>query len=186
MHRDIINGGQQLYRYQFTSTVEDLLDTEEADMIEKTGMRRSLRWFVSFFGLFMVVCGLIGFARTLGWKYLLVVLSGSILLYSYFIESFVTRRRIRETNDSSQELTLEFNDDYLLTEAIGKGTSKRNKREWSELADIKTAKRGVLLYFYDGDLNWLPNRVFMGTAEKAAFAQYIKSRVDQVAQENFG
>lgn len=160
------------YRYRFTSTLRDLLEAEEADMTANT-IQGWMRWTISFIGLVMIVTGLLELGSLANcWIASLRALGGCFLLYYFLIKSYVRRFRIRKNNDASQELVLEFCAEYLRIEASGQGTFRR---EWNELYDFKDAARGVLLYFDDGIINWLPNRVFEDRAEKTALVEFLLS-----------
>ena len=165
-----------MYRYQFTSTIDDLLEAEEADMTTST-VRRWMRWVVAIIGLFIIIHGLL-YCGSRGhcWRALPPVIGGSLLLYYIFVRSCVRRRRIRKENAPSLELTLEFRDDCLQIDASGLGTFRR---EWSELLDFRNATRGILLYFDDGIVNWLPNRVFEDRTGKEAFVDFLRSHEGQ-------
>lgn len=53
-----------MYKYQFTSTVEDLLEAEEAEEAERTvrSARAPFRWIIASLGVAWLVAGVLAFA----------------------------------------------------------------------------------------------------------------------------
>lgn len=169
-------------RYQFTSKIQDLLDAEEADRTARTGLSKTLRWELSLLIVIFSVIGFLAF-RSPGHGGVSIVglLVDIVLLYYLVGKSYWRRRRIRKVNPPCAEVTLEFQDDHLEIEVGGSGTFGR---EWRELAEFTNAPRGILLYFDDGIVNWLPNRVFTDKMGKKAFVEFLQSQGDPKKSES--
>jgi hypothetical protein len=165
-----------VYQYQFTSTIKDLLDAEDADATERS-VRKSLRWAIAVIGAAAVVTAVEEFILMgLSIQPVMRLLLGGYAVYYFAVARYWKRREIRRQNASSLDVAFEFRDTYLEIRASENGTYKR---EWNELLDVKLAARSVLLYFADGTVNWLPNRVFRDKAEKMELVQFLRSRGEE-------
>ncbi len=164
------------YKYHFTSTLNDLLDAEEADATRTAG-RRSLRWVVAGIGAGGVFSAIHQLSTShVGWYSIAGLVVGSYIVYSSVLVTYVRRRRIRRDNPPSVDIALRFGEGGVQVELVGYGTYER---KWTELVKFADAAKGVLLYFDDGTVNWLPNRIFRDKAEKRALLGLLRSSQDQ-------
>jgi hypothetical protein len=99
---------------------------------------------------------------------------GASILWSNVVRPFMKRRHIRQTARPAQNLTLEFTKDGILIEAPGAGVFSRT---WNELYGARNCDEGVLVYFNDGTVDWLPRRVFPNDAAKNALHAYLLGRL---------
>ncbi|OGT20134.1 MAG: hypothetical protein A2V90_06695 [Gammaproteobacteria bacterium RBG_16_57_12] len=161
-----------MYRYQFTSTVEDLLEAEEAERSSRS-VRAPFRWVAVAFGVTWLVIGIVAFDFTkLSWRPIVWILLGIGILYFFAIKPYLKRSRIKKNNAPRQDLTLEFGDDCLKFEISDVGNFTRR---WEELAGFVDTDKGILFYFNDGIVNWIPNRVFADKAERDNFIEFLQS-----------
>jgi hypothetical protein len=165
-----------MFRYQFTSTVEDLLEAEEAERTARS-VRASFRWLIVIFGVAWLVIGVIAFDFNKPvWRPIVWVLIGLGILYFFAIKPYFTRSRIKQNNAARQDLILEFDDDSLRLQISGVGSFTRR---WEEFTGFTDTNKGILFYFSDGIVNWIPNRVFSGTSERNNFIEFLKSHEPQ-------
>jgi hypothetical protein len=171
-----IVGVNSMYKYQFVSTIADLLDAEEAERTLKS-MRASFRWLVAILGVVWLAIGIIAFDfNDPIWRPIVWMLIGVLLVYFFAVKPYSKRRRIRRSNAPKEDLTLDFGDDCikLIIGSIGVVT-----RKWEEFGDFADTKKGILFYFNDGIVNWLPNRVFANGNEKSNFIEFLNSHKPQ-------
>jgi len=170
---------EAMYRYRFTSTVEDLLEAEEAE--RSAFIRGPFRWVIVVLGLAWLVAGLATLVRQLAWQPLVWTCLGSGVLYYFVVRPYLRRRRITTDSATRQDLTLEFTDDGLNLGVSGVG---QFTRQWNELVGITDTDKGILFYFSDGVKNWLPSRVFASQVQKGNFVEFLKGH--QLRQEEMG
>lgn len=168
-----------VYQYQFTSTVEDLLEAEEAERTARTA-RAPFRWFVVLFGFAWVLLGLLAFDfSNPSWRPLIWLLIGSAIIYYFAVRPYLRRKKIRINNDPQQNLVLEFYDDCIKVEG---GGSDRLTRRWDELLEFLDTPKGVLFYFNDGFISWLPRRVLPeGKDAHNAFIRFLQEHKSEEA-----
>lgn len=161
--------------FKFTSTVDDLLDAEDADMTERTGLRRSLRYAASTLAAVWALSGLlvVGLQRY-GWAPFIWTLLGGLVVYYLVGRSYLSRRRIRLSNPPSADIVAEFRVDQMQIDVAGHGTYRR---EWDELVQFRNTAQGILLYFSDGTVNWLPARAFGSGEEKQSLVDLLGSKL---------
>ncbi len=172
-----------MFRYQFTSTIKDLLDAQEAEAVERTGLRRSLRWAIAA----IAAMGVMGAGASALEAKTITGIASSILgviitlsvIYYYVGAGILTRRRIRAHNDPSADVIAEFSDDAIHLEVSGFRTYTR---DWSEFGGLIDGAKGVVIYFGDGTVNWLPNRVFSDKAERGELLDFLRK---QLADSSF-
>lgn len=161
-----------MYRYAFVSTLPDLLDAHEAQLTERTGVRRWIR----LFPLGMGWAWLLGAVLTLTaddvrlHQSVVWFLLGSVVLYWFQVKPLRERRAIRAQNAERQPVELAMDETGLRAAVEGVGELTR---AWTELVEVRGAKRGVSLIFDDGTVNWLPNRVFEQPADKRRFVDSV-------------
>ena len=170
------------YRISFTSTREDLVQAFEAERTAVTGMRRGVRWGIIGMGWMWLLGGVVFWHHTRQWWLPLIWLAlGVSILWCNVARPFMKRRHIRKTAAASQELTLEFKDDGIHIEAPGVGTFDRT---WEELDGTRNCDEGLLVYFTDGTVDWLPRRVFTNDAVKTALHAFLlKQMFEAVVEE---
>jgi hypothetical protein len=163
-----------MYRYQFRSTVEDLLQAVEAE--RSVSLRWPLRGTIIVLGLAWLAGGLaihVGRPTVLP---LVWTCLGAGSIYYFVVRPHQRRSRIRTHNAACQDLRLDFADDGLILDIGGFGEFRR---EWDELVGITDTKRGILFYFSDGAKSWLPNRVFASEVERGRFVEFLKGHQAQ-------
>lgn len=160
-----------MYRYQFTSTVEDLLEAEEAERTA-CSVRAPFRWVIALFGGAWLVAGVIAFDwSNFSWRPIVWLLLGIGILYYFVIRPYLRRSRIKENNAPQQDLILAFDDDSVNLEISGVGNFTR---KWEELVDFIDTQKGIIFYFSDGVVNWLPDRVFSDRGERSQFIEFLQ------------
>ena len=165
-----------MYRYQFTSTIEDLLAAEEAERTARS-VRAPFRWVIVVFGVGWLTIAILAFnINKPTWQPLIWAVIGGVILYFFVGKPYLKRSRIRQTNAVCQDLTLEFGDDCLKFHITGIGDFVRQWREFTSFVDTR---KGILFYFTDGTVNWLPNRIFPDTAERNSFIEFLKNHENQ-------
>jgi hypothetical protein len=161
---------QARYRYQFTSTVEDLLEAEEAE--RSAFIRGPFRWPIIVLGLAWLAGGLVALATQPSWLPLVWTCLGVGVVYYFVVGPYRRRSRITKNNAGRQDVSLEFADDGLNLGIKGVG---QFTRQWEELSGVTDTDKGILFYFSDGVKNWLPKRVFASEVEKAKFVDFVES-----------
>jgi hypothetical protein len=114
------------------------------------------------------------------WLPIIWLVLGVSILWSNVVRPFMKRRHIRETAASSQELKLEFTQDGIHIEAPGAGVFDRT---WDELDGVRSCDEGMLVYFTDGSVDWMPRRVFPDDATKNALHAFLLQRMEQISAE---
>lgn len=163
-----------MQRYEFTSTTNDLLDAEEADITERTGLRRLLRYTISALATIWAASGLfaLGLGRH-GWIPLIWFIAGVLVAYHLVGRSYLSKRRIRLSGTCSTGVIVEFHVDYIQVEIASSGIYQR---KWNELLGFRDATQGILLYFSDGTVNWLPSRIFANKADREATIDLLRAK----------
>lgn len=162
-----------MYKYQFTSSLKDLLDAEKAERSLRT-MRTPFRWSIVIFGAVWFVIGIIEFdpANPIG-KPLVWILAGSIIFYFFGVKTIFKRRNIKKNNAQIQDISLAFGEDCIKLNIGGVGSFARR---WEELTGFADTPKGILFYFTDGVVNWLPTRVFTNNAERKGFVEFLNKK----------
>jgi hypothetical protein len=159
------------FRYEFTSTVEDLLAAEEAE--RSAVIPGPLRQVIVILGAIWLVAGLVALVRQQNWQSLIWVGLGIAVVYVFVVRPRIVRDRIKTNNPEQRGVILDFADDCMRLGVSGVG---QFTREWDELSGVADAEKGILFYFSDGVKSWLPNRVFASEAEREAFLKFVKGR----------
>lgn len=163
--------GVCVYKYQFTSTVEDLLEAEEAERTARSA-RAPFRWILALLGAVWLSAGIIAFDwSSLSWRPIVWSLLGAGVLYCFVIRPYLRRGRIKR-GDPRQDVALKFCDDFIKIEISGFGDFTR---KWEDLVEFIDARKGVIFYFNDGAVNWLPGRVFSDKRERKKFVEFLRS-----------
>jgi hypothetical protein len=172
------------FSIEFTSTVDDLLQAYEAKRISL--LSRDFRWAHIVMGWGWVTLAIVAWLKVFPrvradkwWQPLIPLTLGAGLLWYNVAEPFFRKRRIQANNPTSQKLHLDFVSDGIQIQAEGIGTFKRT---WDELGGVINAKQGLLMYFTDGIVNWLSQRVFQNPAEKEALFSFLYDQIPLVEQ----
>lgn len=166
-------GGGAVHRYRFTSTVSDLLEAEEAERTARS-VRAPFRWVISLLGVAWLVTGLFTLSfSSPSWRPVAWIILGVGVLYYFAIRPYQRRSRIRETNAPEQDIAVEFDDDCIKLEIGNVGNFARG---WDELVGFIDARKGIVFYFSDGVVNWLPNRVFSDKTERDGLVAFVQGR----------
>jgi hypothetical protein len=163
------------YSIEFTSTVGDLIDAYEAKRMSR--ISRDYRWAYIVMGWGWFTLAIVAWLKVVPrvradrwWQPLLPLVLGAGLLWYNLVEPIFQKRRIRADNPASQELHLDFESNGIQIQAQG---IRNFKRTWDELDGVINARKGVLMFFTDGIVDWLPQRVFQNTAEKDALYSFL-------------
>jgi hypothetical protein len=172
------------YRIAFTSTREDLVQAFEAERTAVSGMRRWVRWLIVAMGcawLLGAAAFFTGHLKDRQWwlPFIWLALGGGIL-WSNIVRPFMKRRHIRNTATAAQELELEFKEEGIHIEAPGVGTFDRT---WEELDGARNCDEGLLVYFTDSTVDWLPRRVFPNDAVKTALHAFLLEHMFEAESE---
>lgn len=162
-----------MYRYQFKSTIEDLLAAEEADRIVHS-VRAPFLWTIVLLGIAWLAAGVVAFDwSNPTWRPAVWVLLGIAVIYYFVIRLYIRRSRIKKGNAPQQDLVLEFHDDGINLGISGLGDLTR---KWEELVEFVDSKKGIIFYFNDSVVNWLPDRVFRDKEERKKFIEFLHGR----------
>ncbi len=165
-----------MYKYQFTSTVEDLLEAEEAERTARSA-RAPFRWVIALLGVAWLVAGVLAFDwSNPSWRPVVWLLLGTGVIYYFVVRPYLRRSRIKENNAPEQDLALEFHDDYMKLGVSGVGEFTR---KWEDLVEFIDARKGVIFCFSDGVVNWIPDRVFADGEERNRFVEFIQKHQNQ-------
>jgi hypothetical protein len=163
------------YSIEYTSTCGDLIQGYEAERICRGS--RADRWVLIILGWGWFILPFVVWLKVFPnvradkwWQPLIPLILGAGLLWYHVAQPFLRRRRIRANNPSSQKLHLEFMDDGIQVHAEGIGSFKRT---WDELAGVVNTKKGLLIYFIDGVVNWLPQRIFQSEEAKRSLFSFL-------------
>lgn len=170
-----------MYKYQFTSTIEDLLEAEEVERTARSA-RAPFRWGITLLGAVWLVAGVLAFDwDNPSWRPVIWLLLGVGVIYYFVIRPYVRRSRIKENNEPQQDLVLEFRDDCIKLDITGVGEFTR---KWDELVESIDAYKGIIFYFSDGVVNWMPNRVFSDEGERSKFIEFIQEHQNHMQSIN--
>jgi len=162
-----------VYKYQFTSTLEDLLEAEEAERTARLA-RAPFRWVIALLGVAWLVASVLAFTwSSPSWRTVVWLLLGIGVIYYFVARPYLRRSRINENNAPQQDLDLEFHEDYIKLEISGVGEFTR---KWEELVEFIDTPKGIIFCFSDGVVNWIPDRVFADGEERKRFVEFIQSR----------
>lgn len=164
-------------RFSFTSTTQDLVDAHEAHRTLSDPVRPLFRVILLVFGLVLAITPLwvlVVRRATLDWMSVLVGLAGWALVWRELIRPRLQRRRIRRSAPAAQEVVVEFAEQGIL---IQTGSGPAFTRSWDEVTTAVLCRKGLLVSFTDGIVNWLPSRVCSSRDEMASLQAFIGGRV---------
>lgn len=167
-----------MYKYTFTSTVQDLLDAEEAERTART-FRAPFRWIMIAFGIAWLIAGLLA----VDWSNLTLrpifwLLLGLCIVYYFVIRPYGRRRRIKARNAKHQDIVVELSRDHIKIEVSDVGNFTRS---WEELVEFIETKRGLIFCFSDNVVNWMPVRVFPNEEKKNNLVGFVKNQINNVS-----
>jgi len=88
-----------MYKYQFTSTVEDLLEAEEAERTVRSA-RAPFRWGIVLLGAISFSAGILAFDwANPSWRPIIWLLIGVGIIYYFVIRPYMLRGRIKKNNE---------------------------------------------------------------------------------------
>lgn len=165
-----------MYKYQFTSTVEDLLEAEEAERSARLA-RAPFRWAIAVLGVVWFLAGIFSFEwSNPSWRPLVWLSIGIGIFYYFMISPYKRRNIIRKENAPQQDVVLSFSDDCI---KLRIGDVGNFTRQWEEIVEVIDAQKGIVFLFSDGVANWIPNRVFSNEGERRGFLGFLKNRYSQ-------
>lgn len=169
--------------FSFTSTTKDLLDAHNAHLTITGGVRPWLRPVLIGLGLLWLGGSLLLLIMSLreGFSFDLPSLvripvglfAGSVITWRYWIRPMAIKRQIK-CLPSKQPVVITFYDSRIKVATPGADdvVHKMNDIDW-----VKPVKKGLLVAFTDGRINWLPIRIFSGVAEMHELAEFIHQRL---------
>lgn len=178
------------YSIEYISTCDDLIEAYEGERISHRS--RADRWVLIILGWGWFILPFVVWLKVFPnvradkwWQPFIPLIMGAGLLWYNVIEPFLRKRRIRANNPTSQKLHLEFISDGIQIQAEGIGTFKRT---WDEFAAVVNTKKGLLIYFTDGIVNWLPQRVFQNMEAKRSVFTFLYNQIplDKETEEESG
>lgn len=160
-----------MYRFAFTSRMEDLLEAEKAE--RRTRVARPVFQITAvFIGIGLFASGMIawqeGYRLEKAGVWLLL---GSIIIYYFCVWPYKRRMMITKQNPPSRDVCVEFDSEGIRVHINGEGDFMR---QWEELVEVIDTVNGVLFVFSDGAINWLPHRVFSDDTERRNFVEFVK------------
>ncbi len=166
------------YKFNFTSTHKDLIDSYKAMRNARSGLSSWSRGAILLLGL-MWLLGFIfispedvDFTKSLIWFAL-----GLFIVWNIVIKPYLEIKHIKESNEPEQAINLVFTDDYI--EAISE-EGERFTRKWDEVEAFQGFRKGVLIGFSDGIVNWLPLRVFESHEHKKQFVNAVVVKLKEM------
>lgn len=172
------------YAIEYTSTRSDLIQGYEAERISHRN--RGDRWVLIILGWGWFILPIVTWLKIFPnvranhwWQPFIPLILGTVLLWYNVVQPFLRKRRIRVNNPASQKLRLDFLSNGIQIQAEGVGTFKRT---WDELAGVVNTKKGLLIYFTDGIVNWLPQRVFQNMEAKRSLFSFLYHQIPIVEE----
>lgn len=143
-------------------------------LIELLVQRAPFRWIIALLGIAWLVAGVMVFDwSNPTWRPVVWLFLGIAVVYYFAIRPYMRRSRIKKGNAPQQDLALEFHDEGIKLDISGVGDLTR---KWEELVEFVDSQKGVIFYFNDGVVNWLPDRVFPDEVERNKFIEFLHER----------
>lgn len=161
------------YTFSFILNHQDLLDAYDAERNARTGLSTWSRGAVLLLGAMWVAGFVFLGPRAYRDEPLLPFVwlaLGGFIFWRFGFKPYLERRRIKQSNEAAQQVTVSFTDNVISTVSPD---GHSFSREWPELEGVMSSRLGVLLGFEDGMRNWLPNRAFAAPAEKQDFVAFV-------------
>lgn len=124
-------------------------------------------------GVALLLAGMLAFDwSSPNWRAIVWFFLGVGVIYYFVAKPWARRRRIKKSNEPQQDLALEFHDDHIKLAIGGVGDFIR---KWGELVEFIDTRKGIIFYFSDGVVNWLPKRVFTDDQERLKFVEFLQT-----------
>ena len=161
--------------FSFTNTTSDLLDAHRAFAAQAVRARLFFRFVAILFGLIWACAPLWIFVfhtTDLTVANLVIWLGGCTIVWRRLIRPFLDRRRIKHIAPAEQEVRVDFAESEVRIVVSG----GEFVRSWGEFERAVACKKGLLISFEDGSVNWIPARAFAGTGEMKSLAMFIDQK----------
>jgi hypothetical protein len=162
-----------MYQYSFISTTSDLLDAEEAVRTVRWA-RFPFRLLIILMGFLWMGAGIAAFdvSNPLGRPIVWLIL-GSGILYYFLVVPGLIRSKIRNNVDNGEMTVIGFDDAKIMININNVGCLVRR---WDDFIGFNDSKKGIIFYFNDGIVNWLPNRVFLDKDKRVDFVKFLQEK----------
>ena len=148
------------YSFSFTCTTEDLLDAQAAHATLTSALRPLFRIPLVILGLLWAsgpIWALVLPTVTFSIGGLIMWFAGCAIVWQNLVRPILDRRRIKKDPIKQENVVVEFGDEGI---TINAPPATQIARPWAEVVDAVSFRKGLLLRFTDGVVNWLPRRVF--------------------------
>lgn len=146
--------------FEFTSTLQDVIDRAEGRAILRTGMRQQERAIVITLG---VVSGFSYLTQRFAdnpvhsiWKLIVALLLIGAVVWYVIVAPRRVSRRIARSSPPLPNVKLIFDDDGIEGIVEDEGELRRT---WREVTGFKVARDGLVFVFEGEPLYWLPGEV---------------------------
>ena len=166
-----------MYKYQFQSTNEDLLDAEKANRDIQIA-RPLFRGLMIALGIAWFIGGVmtIDLAAPSGQPLIWLLLGGSITYY-LAIAPYLKRKQIKRQKPDKVLVSIELQEQIIKIHISDIGDFQRT---WEELTAAINTENGILFHFDDKTINWLPSRIFKSPSEKDELIEFIKQHNPEI------
>ena len=161
-------------RFEFTSATEDLLQAYAAERTAVSGLRSIVRWCVIGMGCAWLLGAIVFWRKASGLQLTIWIGLGVAILWRDAVKPFLKRWEIRRTAAGPKDLVLDFTEAGIHIEVQDVGVFDRS---WQELDAAIDTDEGVLVYFNDGIVNWLPRRLFQDNKSKTDLYTFLVQRL---------
>jgi hypothetical protein len=162
-----------MYQFKFKSTIDDLLKAERIDRNLKSFhiVVRILLVLICF--LFLGIGVIDIFFSHINIRALIWICIGLLIFFFLFLLPIINKRIIIKNNMIEVYVSIKFYDDCI---KININNVNNYIRNWEELKFIKNSEDGILFFFSDNVINWLPRRVFTDENEKKIFLNFLEDK----------
>lgn len=166
------------YKFNYTSTHKDLIDSYNAVRNAQSGLSTWSRGLVFMLGV-MWLLGFIFLAPRADnlWQPLIWLVLGCTIVWKVAIKPYLEVKYIKESNEPEQKVNLVFSDNQI--EAISED-GESFIRKWDEVDAFQGFNNGVFVGFSDGVMNWLPARVFESKRQKEKFVTNVVVKLKEL------
>ena len=164
------------HSFSFTSTTEDLLDAHAAHATLSGGVRPVLRIPLLFLGLLWVsvpLWNIVFRTADVGVGSVVMLLPDCAIVWRYLIRPILDRQRIKGDPIRRQDVQLEFGETGI---TVNTPPAPQFTRPWADMAGAFPCKKGLLIIFTSGVVNWLPKRVFSDGVSMAELQSFISEK----------
>jgi hypothetical protein len=96
----------------------------------------------------------------------ILLIIGLILLRAWLVVPFLRRSRIRRESGAAKTIRIIIDENSITEEA---GDVPKETWEWNHVDRIVESRKGLIIYFHEGRLMWLPTRIFDGNNAREEF-----------------